>query len=563
MAFQGVPSFEELSQSGKRRRSVRQKPHTPTYATFDWISGGTVLDLTEVLNISETGMCIQTTAPVALNRTLNLVLDLSETKAYINTSGLVVWTDQGGRAGIRFSKLSEANRRQLKEWLFVNLLNAVYKSVREYKSGKEEDDAETDPVVLEAVEQDEVVLKEGEPDDLLLMEIEEDDVGTGEVEKANAMVEEKHQLQSTRALTVEPPQLAVDAPTLNAIQRQIAALGSDLDAALALLVQRAQMITRASGAAIALEQGSEMVCRASAGEAPPLGARLQVGSGFSGVCVRTAQVQRCDDSETHPLVDRESCRALGIRSMIAAPVLSSERVIGLLEVFSPQAGAFQETDAIALRRLADVTAKVASSVVIDGEQAVILPETAPERRRNPLLTLTRNDVFLVAIASVLVFLIVATLLTWLLRRPTRVGVSPSAQVQQQKEPLIETVEDLRKYAAQGDPVAQYALGARYAQGVDVKQDQAEAVRWFTKAAEQGHVGAQSALGVYYWAGRGVPVDLSKAYFWSVLARAGGDEGSKYRVASLASRMSHAQVLEAQRQADDWLRQHQNQASAAH
>src|SRR5438105_4849029 len=241
------------------------------------------------------------------------------------------------------------------------------------------------------------------------------EVEKGEVEQANAMVEEKHELQSTRALIVEPPQLAVDAPTLNAIQRQIAALGSDLDAALALLVQRAQMITRASGAAIALEQGSETVCRASSGEAPPLGARLQVGSGFSGECVRTAQLQRCDDSEIHPLVDRETCRALGIRSMIAAPVLSSERVIGLLEVFSPNAGAFEETDAIALRRLADVVAKAASSVVIDGEQAVILPEGTPARRGNPLLTLTRSNLFLLAIASVLVLLIVGTLLTWLLR----------------------------------------------------------------------------------------------------------------------------------------------------
>ncbi|PYX81166.1 MAG: hypothetical protein DMG70_20865 [Acidobacteria bacterium] len=538
MVSQGVSSFEELPQSGERRRSVRQKPHTPTCATFDWISGRTVLDLTEVLNISETGVCIQTTAPVATNRTLNLVLDLSHTKTYINTSGLVVWTDRSGRAGIRFSKLSETNRRQLKEWLFVNLLNAVHKSPHEA------DDAEADPIILEAVEGDEAALKEVDPGDLLLMEVEK-----GEVEQANAMVEEKHELQSTRALIVEPPQLAVDAPTLNAIQRQIAALGSDLDAALALLVQRAQLITRASGAAIALEQGSETVCRASSGEAPPLGARLQVGSGFSGECVRTAQLQRCDDSEIHPLVDRETCRALGIRSMIAAPVLSSERVIGLLEVFSPNAGAFEETDAIALRRLADVVAKAASSVVIDGEQAVILPEGTPARRGNPLLTLTRSNLFLLAIASVLVLLIVGTLLT--------------SQAQQQKEPPIETVEDLHKYAAQGDPVAQYALGARYAQGVDVKQDQAEAVSWFTKAAEQGHVGAQAALGVYYWAGRGVPVDLGKAYFWSVLARAGGDEGSKYRVASLASRMSHSQVVEAQRSADEWLRQHQSEASAAH
>ena len=153
-------------------------------------------------------MCIQTTAPVATNRTLNLVLDLSHTKTYINTSGLVVWTDRSGRAGIRFSKLSETNRRQLKEWLFVNLLNAVHKSPHEA------DDAEADPIILEAVEGDEAALKEVDPGDLLLMEVEK-----GEVEQANAMVEEKHELQSTRALIVEPPQLAVDAPTLTSEEK--------------------------------------------------------------------------------------------------------------------------------------------------------------------------------------------------------------------------------------------------------------------------------------------------------------------------------------------------------
>ncbi len=92
-------------------------------------------------------------------------------------------------------------------------------------------------------------------------------------------------------------------------------------------------------------------------------------------------------------------------------------------------------------------------------------------------------------------------------------------------------------AEQGDPAAQFSLGARYATGEEVKQDYTEAVRWFTKAAEQGHILAQATLGAYYWAGRGVPQDLTKAYYWSVLAQAGGDQASKYRVAVLASRMS--------------------------
>ncbi len=115
---------------------------------------------------------------------------------------------------------------------------------------------------------------------------------------------------------------------------------------------------------------------------------------------------------------------------------------------------------------------------------------------------------------------------------------------------------LRKLAEQGDPAAQFALGARYATGEDVKQDYSEAVRWFSLAADQGHILAQATLGAYYWAGRGVPPDMSKAYFWSALAQAGGDQASKYRVAVLTSRMSRAEILAAQQQANDWLRSHQ-------
>jgi hypothetical protein len=62
----------------------------------------------------------------------------------------------------------------------------------------------------------------------------------------------------------------------------------DLNATLQLLAERAQYITGASGAAIALREGEKMVCRASAGpSAPELGTRLQTDSGLSGESVRT------------------------------------------------------------------------------------------------------------------------------------------------------------------------------------------------------------------------------------------------------------------------------------
>ena len=80
-------------------------------------------------------------------------------------------------------------------------------------------------------------------------------------------------------------------------------------------------------------------------------ARLQVGSGFSGECVRTGRSLRCDDSETDDRVDRDGCRALGIRSMIAVPIRVGNKVSGLLEVFSPQPYAFNADDIGALQQL--------------------------------------------------------------------------------------------------------------------------------------------------------------------------------------------------------------------
>ena len=57
----------------------------------------------------------------------------------------------------------------------------------------------------------------------------------------------------------------------------------DLEAALQLLAERAQYITGASGAAIALLEQSKMICRGSAGpSAPQLGAEVQVKSGQIG-----------------------------------------------------------------------------------------------------------------------------------------------------------------------------------------------------------------------------------------------------------------------------------------
>jgi putative methionine-R-sulfoxide reductase with GAF domain len=126
----------------------------------------------------------------------------------------------------------------------------------------------------------------------------------------------------------------------------------DLTATLQLLAERAQYITGATGAAIALRDREEMVCRASAGpSAPEVGAQLQVNSGLSGESVRTRQTLRCDDSNTDERVNRESCEALGIRSVVVMPLLRGDEVIGVFELFSDQANVFETRDLAALERM--------------------------------------------------------------------------------------------------------------------------------------------------------------------------------------------------------------------
>jgi GAF domain-containing protein len=129
----------------------------------------------------------------------------------------------------------------------------------------------------------------------------------------------------------------------------------DLEAALQLLAERARYITGASGAAIALLEDNEMICRASAGPSAPVrGAEVQVKSGLTGESVRTRQVLRCDDAETDSRVNRESCRGLGIKSVMVLPLLREQEVIGVFELLADRPSAFEERDITALERLAEM-----------------------------------------------------------------------------------------------------------------------------------------------------------------------------------------------------------------
>jgi putative methionine-R-sulfoxide reductase with GAF domain len=161
----------------------------------------------------------------------------------------------------------------------------------------------------------------------------------------------------------------------------------DLTATLQLLAERAQYITGATGAAIALRDHEEMVCRASAGtSAPEVGAQLQINSGLSGESVRTRQTLRCDDAATDTRVNRESCEALGIRSVVVMPLLRGDEVIGVFELFSDQANVFETRDLAALERMGVMV----HTALEHSAAALGLEPLPPDQRTHPSLPASGN-----------------------------------------------------------------------------------------------------------------------------------------------------------------------------
>ncbi len=533
-AFFPMVAITSPLQSGvqNRRRRVRHKIQTPAYATFA-TEQSNMLDLHEIVDISEDGVAIQCHSPLHVDQEIDLCLDLVDCPQQILTTAHVIWTNDSGRAGLRFSALASDSLLRLREWLFLNVMSGV----------------------------------------------------------ANSEVELLASAQPPR------PSYTDTLAAVTVVQRQVENLGADFDGALQLIAQRSEVFLRASGSAIALaESDSEfMICRASSGpDAPPVGARLQVGSGFSGECVKSGMPLRCDDTELDDRVDRESCHALGIRSILAAPVRASERSIGLIEVFSTSPNTFTDVDQRVLLKLAETVLQAATrsgrvnvhAIVDRDAKAFVTPQasvlfasadeqsTADPGNPAPSLSLPRSYLLLLtfaagAISMALGFLtapfVQSTAAPWIIHKirsrqasqlPT-VLASSNAQVVRPVSTPIETatLDQLKEMAGKGNADAANAIGLRYATGEGVTLNEREAARWFLQAAEQGSIAAQSKLGAFYYSGRGVSQDTNRAYFWMVVASLNGDEASKALAPHASARLTRGQVAAIEQNAARWLQLH--------
>lgn len=140
-------------------------------------------------------------------------------------------------------------------------------------------------------------------------------------------------------------------------QAELAKVDLDPSEVIRRVTLLAETLTGASGAAVELAEGEEMVYRAASGSAGNwLGLRLVRQGSLSGLCVEEGIPLCCEDSENDSRVDREACRAVGLRSMVVVPLRHGDHTVGVLKVLSVRPKAFGEADLLTLELISDVVA---------------------------------------------------------------------------------------------------------------------------------------------------------------------------------------------------------------
>jgi diguanylate cyclase (GGDEF)-like protein/PAS domain S-box-containing protein len=174
---------------------------------------------------------------------------------------------------------------------------------------------------------------------------------TAELAAANQQLARHNEI---RKAAVEA--LQRDSARLNEIiatQTMLAKANLDLDAFINLVVERMAILTLATGTVVEMVEGDDMVYQAAAGTlSENLGLRLSKFGSLSGLCIQSREVLNCIDTENDPRVNLAACRAIGVRSMVVAPLFNAGNPVGVLKIVATEPFTFTDRDVQTLRLMA-------------------------------------------------------------------------------------------------------------------------------------------------------------------------------------------------------------------
>ncbi|HEX7705794.1 MAG TPA: GAF domain-containing protein [Thermoanaerobaculia bacterium] len=140
-----------------------------------------------------------------------------------------------------------------------------------------------------------------------------------------------------------------------AAQHEILAAAADPEKVMSVAVERTRDLTRAAGAAITLREGGRHVIRAGTGLAAGR-TGVDVTDELRGEATSSKQVIFCENAELDARSDATVTSAIGIRSLVIAPLLGKDGAFGTIESYGSRPNAFDDFDAYTLELLAGMIA---------------------------------------------------------------------------------------------------------------------------------------------------------------------------------------------------------------
>jgi putative methionine-R-sulfoxide reductase with GAF domain len=168
---------------------------------------------------------------------------------------------------------------------------------------------------------------------------------------------------------------AMDAQSLSALlelQRSIATGEPDVDRAMHLVADRARNVANATGIAIALRRGDQLVYRAGNGCAISyVGRHMTAILSVSAHKEARGEILRVENAQADARIEAAICRQFEAQALLILPIYDEGAVAGVLEVLFSEPHAFQDREMRTYRLMAGLVGEAVSRAAqIDQKRAL-------------------------------------------------------------------------------------------------------------------------------------------------------------------------------------------------
>jgi hypothetical protein len=176
----------------------------------------------------------------------------------------------------------------------------------------------------------------------------------------------------------------MDTESLTAIvelQRAIATGEADVDRAMDMIAVRARNVANATGIAIGLMKGDQLVYRAGSGSGVPyVGQHVMATLCVSAHNAATGEILRVENAQADRRIEAAICRQFGAHALLIVPIYHDGTMAGVLNVLFGEAHVFQHREVLTYRLMATLVGEAMSYAARPEQKKALAADLSPLRQ---------------------------------------------------------------------------------------------------------------------------------------------------------------------------------------